>query len=72
MVNATKNSTPRKIGPNVYVSTKASNAFIAVILRRRWVKVVGDEERAVVDRNGAGGIFLDIWVVCIYVFDWIK
>lgn len=59
MVKAIKNSTPRKTGPSVYVSTKASNALIAVILRRWWVKVVG-EKRAVFDRNGAGGIFLEI------------
>lgn len=60
MTKAIKNSIPRNIGPNVYVSMKASNTFIAVS-SRRWVKVVGDEERVVVvDGNGVGAIVLDI------------
>lgn len=58
MTKADRNSRPRKTGPNVYVSTKASIDFIDENSRRRWVKVVGDEEeRAVVDGNGA--IFLE-------------
>lgn len=54
------------------MSIKALTTFITVILWRYCINVVDDKERAIINRNGAENIFLDILIVCIYMFDWIR